>query len=48
LLPFRSIFSGDDLGGSMTRCRLRGFGLFAEIPTADAVTVMSLRLKELG
>jgi hypothetical protein len=48
VLPFRPIFSGDDLGGSMTRRQLRGFGLFAGIPTADVVTVISLRLKELG
>ena len=43
-----SILSGDELGGFMTGCQLRGFGLFAGFPTADVVTVISLRLKELG
>ncbi len=42
------IFSGDDSGVFVTGRQIRGFGLFAEIPTADVVTVMSLRLKELG
>src|SRR3954451_11674944 len=42
------ILSGDDQGGFMAGSHLRGFGLFAGIPTADVVTVISLRLKELG
>ena len=42
------ILSGDDLGVFMTGRQLRGFGLFADFPTADVVTVISLRLKELG
>ena len=42
------ILSGDDLGVFMTGRQIRGFGLFAGIPTAGVVTVISLRLKELG